>query len=459
MLAVTSHTRFARLARWSLSLAAVLMGIALLATVWSTNRGVRAASDMLLRGQLVLIHDSARARLRVLGHDAGDADLEAIVAELEPEGLRWLAILERDGTVRVQGGRPVAAAPAATLLSARPGAPVEVGERVRAVFRRPGRRGGEQARDGERRGEQARDGERRGEQARDGERRGRLEFNPLVLEFEPTAARELRAAARRTLGLGAVAAGALLAMALGLVRWFLRRERLERQLEQERRLAGLGRMSAVLAHEIRNPLASLKGNAQLLVRALPEGERTRAKAELLVDEAVRLETLTSDLLDFARAGELQIADTDPAALAREAAAAVEPPPGARIEVVAEHAPAAWPLDGPRMRQVLTNLLENAVQAGDGPGTMPVALPVTLPVTLTIRRDGAGMVFEVRDRGPGIQEQDLPRIFEPFFTRRIRGTGLGLAICKRLVELHGGVITAANAHDGGAVFTVRIPRSR
>ncbi|HWN68105.1 MAG TPA: HAMP domain-containing sensor histidine kinase [Haliangium sp.] len=434
MVAVTSHTRFARLARWSLSLAAVLMGIALLATVWSTNRGVRDASEVLLRGQLVLIHDSVRARLRPLDQDATGAELEAIVTELEPDGLRWLAFLERDGTVRAQGGRPAAEAPAVALLSARPGVPVEVGERVRAVFRRPGRRGGEQA--------------------RDRDRRGKPELHPLVIEFEPTATHALRAAARRTLGLGALAAGALLAVALGLVRWFLRRERLERQLEQERRLAGLGRMSAVLAHEIRNPLASLKGNAQLLVRALPEGERTRAKAELLVDEAVRLETLTNDLLDFARGGELQIADTDPAALAREAVAAVEPAvepaTGARIELVTEHAPATWPLDGPRMRQVLTNLLENALQAGDGSEVGPV--------TATVARDGGALVFEVRDRGPGIQDQDLPRVFEPFFTRRVRGTGLGLAICKRLVELHGGAITAANADDGGAVFTVRISRS-
>jgi two-component system, NtrC family, sensor histidine kinase HydH len=453
MLAVTSHTRFARLARWSLSLAAVLMGIALLATVWTTNRGVSDASAVLMRGELGLIRDSARARMRALGHEAGDADLEAIVAELAPDGLRWLAILERDGTVRAQGGKPVAPVLPETLLSQAPGVPVEAGERVRAVFRRTGRRG-------------AREQARGGEQAQGGERR-RPELNPLVIEFEPTAARELRAAARRTLGLGAVAAGALLAVALGLVRWFLRRERLERQLEQERRLSGLGRMSAVLAHEIRNPLASLKGNAQLLVRALPEGERTRAKAELLVSEAVRLETLTSDLLDFARMGELQIADTDPTALAREAAAAVEPPPGARIDIVTEHAPAAWPLDGSRMRQVLTNLLENAAQAGDGPDTGrdtgrdtgSVAAPKTMIVTLTIGRDGADLVFAVRDRGPGIQDQDLPRLFEPFFTRRIRGTGLGLAICKRLVELHGGAITAANAEDGGAVFTVRIPRSR
>ena len=108
MLAVTSQTRFARLARWSLTLAAVLMGIALLATVWSTNRGVSDASALLVRGQLELIQDSTRARMRALGRDLTAEDLEAMVAELAPEGLRWLAILERDGTVRVQGGQPAA---------------------------------------------------------------------------------------------------------------------------------------------------------------------------------------------------------------------------------------------------------------------------------------------------------------------------------------------------------------
>lgn len=423
ILPVIPPTRFARLARWSLTLAAVLMGIALLATVWSTNRSVSDASAMLMRGQLSLILEGTRARLRGLGKDAGPGDLEAIVAELAPDGLRWLAILEPDGAVRVQGGRPAIEPRPGELMAARPGALVEVGDHTRAVFRRSKPPAGDQA--------------------RESRRRTRPVYFPLVVELEPTAARELRADARRTLGLGALAACALLVMALGLVRWFLRRERLERQLDLERRLAGLGRMSAVLAHEIRNPLASLKGNAQLLVRALPEGERTRAKAELLVDEAVRLETLTSDLLEFARAGELQIAATDPAALMREAAAAID---HGRVEVIVEAAPAEWPLDAPRMRQVLTNLLENAAQAGDG------------AVTATVARDGATLVLEVRDRGPGIKDEDLPRVFEPFFTRRTRGTGLGLAICKRLVELHGGTIAVASAAGGGAVFTVRIPRS-
>src|SRR5262249_51492106 len=146
----------------------------------------------------------------------------------------------------------------------------------------------------------------------------------------------------------------------------LHREALERALEQDRRLAGLGRMSAILAHEVRNPLASLKGNAQLLAMALPEGDRTRARADRVVAEAIRLETLTNDLLEFVKPGMLRRDQADPAALLRDAAAGLpEPPPGRAAiapEVDAAAAPPSWPLDRDRMRQVLTNLLDNARSA-------------------------------------------------------------------------------------------------
>jgi two-component system sensor histidine kinase HydH len=262
------------------------------------------------------------------------------------------------------------------------------------------------------------------------------------MEFEPRVAEGLRGDAMRTLGIGALAAGGLLLLALWLVRWFLRREALERQAERDRRLAHLGEMSAVLAHEIRNPLASLKGNAQLLARSLPEGDRPRAKAERVVDEAVRLEALCNDLLDFVRAGEIARADADPAALLRDAAAAVGDD---GIEVDTAGAPTRWPLDGERIRQVLTNLLENATQAGGE----RVAASVSL--------DQQRLAYVVRDWGSGIPEEDMDKIYEPFYTRRTRGTGLGLAVAKRLVELHGGTITAANATGGGAEFRILLPR--
>ena len=104
--------------------------------------------------------------------------------------------------------------------------------------------------------------------------------------------------------------------------------------------------------------------------------------------AMLQETLTNDLLDFARTGNLALAETDPTALLREVAGHVD---GERIRIDSERAPDKWPLDAPRMRQVLTNLLENAVQAGDG------------PVVATVAREGGELAFEVRDHGPGVKE--------------------------------------------------------
>jgi two-component system sensor histidine kinase HydH len=194
-------------------------------------------------------------------------------------------------------------------------------------------------------------------------------------------------------------------------------------------------MSAVLAHEIRNPLASLKGNAQLLAQAAPEA--MKPKAERVVDEAVRLEKLTSDLLAFVRTGELSRDAVDPAALVREASS------GLAVEIDAADAPPTWSLDAARMREVMVNLLDNAVAAG-------------LPVRAAVRREAGRLVLEVIDHGPGVPAGDRERIFEPFFTGKTRGTGLGLAIARRIVELHGGAVAVDDAPGGGARFRVEIP---
>jgi two-component system sensor histidine kinase HydH len=412
-----------RLARWALISAVIFMGGALLATVWSTHRGVDNASETLMRGQADVFHDGIRFYLYRLGAPASNHDLAVILKEYQADGLRHVAVLDRQGRIVAEAGssRQDRATLEAALMHVRPGAPVDVDDRVRIVYRRSRPQTSGRARS---------------------DRPGRG-YVPFVMEFEPRMAAELRKTSGRTLGIGALAAGAFLVVALGLMRWFLHREALERQLEHERRLASIGEMSAVLAHEIRNPLASLKGNAQLLARSLPEGEKPRAKAMRVVDEAVRLEALTNDLLEFARAGELKREEVDPAALLRQAAAAVDE----RIAVDSAGAPALWPLDGERMRQVLTNLLENAVQAG-GPD-----------VIASVSRQDRRLVFVVRDRGEGIPEDELGKIFEPFYTRRTRGTGLGLAVAKRLVELHGGTITAENAADRGAIFCIVLPRTR
>ncbi|HWM88168.1 MAG TPA: ATP-binding protein [Kofleriaceae bacterium] len=413
---------------WALIAAALLMGAALLATVWTTHRGVAAASETLERGQAGVIQDALRVQLAGLDALPTRADLEEILAELEPDGLTYVATFDREGRLLASAGEPVGNPNAieSGLADGRVRTPIAIGDRRRMALRRPmGRRLRRAAADS------GQTWPRRGGRA-----------GPMVLEFEPRVAADLRAAAGQTLAVGALAAGGLLLVSMALFRWILHREALERRLEHERRLASLGQMSAVLAHEIRNPLASLKGNAQLLARALPEGERTRGKADRVVGEAIRLERLTNGLLEFARTGAIHREPTDPAALLREAAAAVGEE---RVAIEEVNVPAAWPLDRARMRQVLTNLLENAVQAGD-------------PVEVRVAGERGQLVYVVRDHGTGIAEEDLPRIFEPFFSRRVQGTGLGLAVARRLVELHGGTIAARNAPGGGAEFSLTLPQA-
>jgi two-component system sensor histidine kinase HydH len=426
--------RVVPLARWAVVFAIVLMGAALLLTAWTTHTGVRDASETLVRGEASIFQQAIRTRLMDMGDQPpGAKDLATILATSSGEGLRYVAIQETipgatgpSALPTLQAGSSDAAAAenaalAPSFASLPPERPQRLNGRVRMLFKGIQR-----------------------VNVPAGAAPKRRVYN-IAIEFEPKQAEALLAAAASTLRIGALAASTLLLIAAALVRWVVRRERSLVDMERARRLASLGELSAVLAHEIRNPLASLKGNAQLLAQGLPAGEKPRQKADRVVDEAIRLENLTNDLLEFVRSGEIERRDTDPAALLSSSVRGLALGAGsAPIEVDSGAAPDAWSLDGGRMAQVLTNLLENAVQAG-------------APVRAKVAAEGGSLVFEVRDSGPGVPEDEKERIFEPFYTKRTRGTGLGLAVAKRVVELHRGTISVANAPGGGAVFRVAVPR--
>lgn len=263
----------------------------------------------------------------------------------------------------------------------------------------------------------------------------------VVLEFEPQAAAALQTRARRDLLVSLAVATALLLSAAIFHRLQRRARIAEAGLLERRHLAALGEMSAVLAHEIRNPLASLKGHAQLLEEQLGGDDRRRAKARRIVDEAVRLERLTNSLLDFVRAGQIARTRIDPRAIARRAIDITDP---ARITLDDAAAPDFWPLDPTRLEQALINLLRNALQASEG------------PVLLTIMPEDGGLAFIVADRGPGVPVALRERLFEPFVTGRTQGTGLGLAVVRRVVELHGGRVTALSRTGGGSSFRIWLP---
>ncbi len=408
-----------RLSRAAVVLAIGVVGAALVAIVWITHASVVDARATMLRGLAADAGAAVRARMMETEREPAEARVRAALEATTAQHVRYVALLE-GGQIVAAAGTPSASPEALVgwFAVAPAGAPTVTGDRIRVAYKRPPPRHGMSGPPGRGPGE-------------------------LLLEIDPAAVDHLDTVATWSLAIGVAAALTLIGLALVLVRWSLGREASVRAVEQARHLANLGQMSAILAHEIRNPLASLKGNAQLLARALPEGDRARAKADRVVDEAVRLEHLTNDLLAFARSGEIRVAAADPVALLRDAAEAAAP---GRVEVVDADAPRSWPLDADRMRQVLVNLLENAAEMSDA------------PITATVTRGPAGLRFVVRDHGPGLPDGDLEKVFEPFFTRRTRGTGLGLAVCKRLVELHGGTLVATNPAGGGAAFTIELPKA-
>jgi two-component system sensor histidine kinase HydH len=430
VIAVTHARSLPRWSRTAVVAAIGLMCAALIVVVWTTQRSVRDTRATLLRGRAAEANAVVRARMMELEDTPLPARVVAAFdAASSTQSVRYLASLDPDDNITAEAGVPTSdrAAIATWLATAAPGEPVRIGDRIRVVFKRQRKAAKEPAPPPATTVSQP----PRGPVA-------------MLLEIDSATVDDLDAAAALSLVIGTAAAATLLVLAIVLVRLSLRREDAVRAAEQARHLASLGQMSAVLAHEIRNPLASLKGNAQLLAQSLPAGEKPRAKADRVVDEAMRLEHLTNDLLSFARSGEIEVADADPAALLRSAAADVDGDAG-RIKVDDGDAPRSWPLDAARMRQVLVNLLENAAEMSEG------------PIEAAVERDGGALRFTVRDHGPGLPAADLERLFEPFFTKRTRGTGLGLAVCKRLVDLHGGTIAARNADGGGAEFSIALPR--
>jgi signal transduction histidine kinase len=230
---------------------------------------------------------------------------------------------------------------------------------------------------------------------------------------------------------------------------------LREQVALKNNLESLGEMSAGLAHEFKNAIATLQGYAQLL-QSLELNDKAEVAAASLLNEVRGLATMVTSFLDFARPqplhleavdlGEL-IADckTDLESLFREL----------RVDLVV--APAGLLIvraDERMLRLALQNLVRNAAEAIPREKTERAVTVRTARET-----DHSGQAFaliEVRDTGTGIPPAQLQKIFIPFFTTKPRGHGVGLALTHRIITGHGGTLTAANIPDGGAVFTIKIP---
>ncbi|MEM7052068.1 MAG: HAMP domain-containing sensor histidine kinase [Acidobacteriota bacterium] len=444
--------------RWTLLATTFVMGAALVITSWSNLRSVQEARETLDGGEAEALLRSALDLLRSSAGPPSSTLLETFLERNEGRGLTYLGILRPNDRVVAEAGTRMAVdfsrsarkvsrlrAPEDGRVVLRVIAPVDGGPPRRNRF--PARQESSPPQPPRRYsapGPEIDDRPTTPSSSFSGPPpRGRRERSPrLVLEFVPVVTAGLVARAQRALASSWLAAIALMAAALVFWRLSLRREAEERRRQHEKRLSTLGEMSAVLAHEIRNPLASLKGHAQLLAERLAAGSRERAKADRVVLEATRLESLSTNLLAFSKSGPLERRPVDPAALLREVAGGLD---GERIAIDAERSPAAWPLDPVRWRQVVTNLLRNALQTADD-----------APVEATAEVADGHLRLAVRDHGPGLPAGQEERIFEPFFTTRASGTGLGLAVTRRIVELHGGTLRAHNHGEGGAVFEALLP---
>lgn len=221
------------------------------------------------------------------------------------------------------------------------------------------------------------------------------------------------------------------------------------KLRRAERLSAVGQLSAGLAHEIRNPLASISGAAGILMRAHASPEDVEDCLRIIQAESTRLSRLLSSFLEFARPRSLKLqpAELRPLLESVIALAGHQPPAThARLECHLEPGIEVIECDPEQLKQVLLNLVLNAIQAS----------PMGGVVQLHARRDGGFLVIEVADEGRGIPPELRERVFEPFFTTRENGTGLGLALAAKIVEQHKGVLLALANDAGGATLRLELP---
>ncbi len=225
------------------------------------------------------------------------------------------------------------------------------------------------------------------------------------------------------------------------------RKMAEEKLAQQASLARVGQMAAVVAHEVRNPLAGIKGAIQILMSRRPPGDGELPVMRDIVARIDALGDLINDLMVFARPRPPRMAVVELHTVINNALTILRRDPSTLgVETAVSGADEPIVADGEMIRAALLNLVLNAAQALGGTGRVDVVTA----------REGTEIVIMVRDTGPGIPPDIRDQVFEPFFTTKARGGGLGLPIARRTAELHGGSLTVHCPESGGTIMTMRLP---
>lgn len=231
-------------------------------------------------------------------------------------------------------------------------------------------------------------------------------------------------------------------------------KRLEERVRRSEKLAAIGELAAGVAHEIRNPLSSIRGFAQYLKHALRDKPEEKTYADTMISEVDRINRVINDLLTFARPLKLEAAETDVAEILKHSKRLVEADADARGVTISTQIGGGLQgtrLDANQLKQALLNLLLNALQSVPDGGRIEIGAAADAE-----RKE---LRLWVTDDGPGILPQEREKIFEPFFTKRERGTGLGLSIVHKIVENHGGEVLLESPvpeTGSGCRFTLLLP---
>jgi signal transduction histidine kinase len=221
------------------------------------------------------------------------------------------------------------------------------------------------------------------------------------------------------------------------------------QIKRADRLSAIGQLAASLAHEIRNPLAAIDGAANLIESAQTPDEMRRGSLAVIHKEIQRLNRLLTNLLDFARPRKPEFQAVEPSRLIDSIINLTGHSAEQKGIVLRKDVPEPVPpfeCDPEQMKQVILNLAINAVQAMPGPGE----------VVLAAHQLDSSVTISVRDQGPGVEEENLEKIFNPFFTTKETGTGLGLSVVYQIVTQHRGIVKTERNPGGGMTFSVVIP---
>jgi signal transduction histidine kinase len=225
--------------------------------------------------------------------------------------------------------------------------------------------------------------------------------------------------------------------------------RFQMEMSQKERLSSLGRLSTVIAHEVRNPLMIIKASLHTLRQPELTHDALGEAVSDIDEEIVRLNRIVNEVLDFARPINFQLAPADLNAVCRESAAAAQATPGASVSLDLDATLPPVHTDAERLRAALVNLIVNARHAvessGDGAG-----------VVVSTRGADGRVAIVVADRGTGISSADVDRVFDPYFTTKRGGTGLGLPIAKNIIEGLGGSLRVASVAGRGTEMRIELP---